>query len=138
MFSTLLTWWRGATFGTRLWTWRRGRYVGADDQGNRYYEERPRKTRRDPTHAHAAGRRWVIYNGTVEASRIPPEWHAWIHHIVDVPPSDSMPRVKPWEAKHQANLTGTAYAYRPKGSLARATPGSAAEPAYQAWQPGSE
>ena len=32
-------------------------------------------------------RRWVIYNGYVEASTIPPGWHGWMHHMVDAPPT---------------------------------------------------
>ena len=27
-------------------------------------------------------RRWVIYKNVIEASKIPPEWHAWIHFSV--------------------------------------------------------
>ena len=32
-------------------------------------------------------RRWVIYNGYAEASTMPPSWHGWMHHTVDVPPT---------------------------------------------------
>jgi hypothetical protein len=31
-------------------------------------------------------RRWVVYEGEVDGSRVPPEWHAWLHHTVAVPP----------------------------------------------------
>ena len=34
-----------------------------------------------------ATRRWVLYNGEAEASRIPPAWHGWMHHRTDVPPT---------------------------------------------------
>ncbi len=51
------------TIGTRLFTLWKGKLVGNDDAGNRYYRERnPSKGRR--------GRRWVIYNGEVEAPRV--------------------------------------------------------------------
>ena len=57
----LVTWWNGQTLGTQLFTFRRGQKVGEDAQGNRYFQTRDGK------------RRWVIYNGETEASRIAPE-----------------------------------------------------------------
>jgi NADH:ubiquinone oxidoreductase subunit len=115
------TWWNGQTAGTRFWTWRKGEFVGDDEFGNRYYRERNGK------------RRWVIYNGVAEASAIPPGWHGWIHYRVDTPPGAYQPRE--WEKPHEPNLTGTAAAYRPKGSIlgAMTTPKSDGE--YDAWTP---
>ena len=74
------TWWNGQTFGTQLWTWRFGELVGQDEQGNRYYRTKGGKI--DPTLGFE--RRWVIYNGYAEATRVPPSWHGWMHHTVDV------------------------------------------------------
>ena len=51
------------TINTQLFTWHKGVRVGEDDQGNIYYRTRDDK------------RRWVIFNGEAEASRINPEWH---------------------------------------------------------------
>ena len=73
------TWWNGQTLGTRLHTWRYGKMVGQDESGNTYYE--------GGTDSEGRTRRWVIYNGLAEASRIPPGWHGWMHHRVDVAPS---------------------------------------------------
>ena len=70
-FLKLFTWWNSETFGTQLWTWRFGELVGSDEQGNRYYRTKGRKI--DPTLGFE--RRWVIYNGVAEASRVPPSWH---------------------------------------------------------------
>jgi len=123
LISRFFTWWHGSTYGTALFTWRRGRLVGADDQGNKYYIEK------DGT------RRWVIYNGVVEASRIPPEWHAWLHYTVDAPPSEKPPVVQPWEKPHQPNLTGEAGAYLPPGSLARGGARAPATGDYEPWTP---
>ncbi len=121
--SLLFTWWNGATIGT-LWTvFRKGRPVGVDGQGNRYYTDG------------AGVRRWVIYKGLADASRVPPEWHAWLHHTVKEPPTIAPPKVKPWEKEHIPNMTGTPFAYRPSGSLAA---GAARPPAtgdYEAWRP---
>ena len=60
------TWWNGQTFGTQFWTSRYGELVGEDEQGNRYY--RTKGGAIDPT-LHFE-RRWVIYNGYAEATKI--------------------------------------------------------------------
>lgn len=117
----LLTWWNGQTLGTQLWTRRHGRKVGEDEQGNVYYQNR------DGT------RRWVIYNGESEASRVPPDWHGWLHHTVSEPPTTAPLAHKPWEAPHQPNLTGSPSAYVPSGSLRRPRPQARRD--YDAWQP---
>ena len=80
--------------------------VGVDEFGNKYYESRFRKDYL----GHKA--RYVIYNGKVEPSKVPPMWHAWIHHLRnDVPDKDAM-RYK-WEKDFIPNLTGTKFAYAP-------------------------
>ena len=115
------------TIGTRLFTWAKGKLVGTDSQGNRYYIERTNKTGpRSP-------RRWVMYNGEAEASRVPPEWHAWLHYTVDeplAPPTD-----KPWVKPHRPNMTGTADAYLPAGHDRRGGERQPATGDYEAWQP---
>jgi len=77
------TWWNGQTFGTQVWTSLYGEVVGDDEFGNRYYRTRGGKI--DP--GLGFERRWVIYNGVAEASTVPPSWHGWLHHTVDVPPT---------------------------------------------------
>ena len=39
-FKEIFAWWHGNTWGTRLTIWNQGRFVGEDDFGNRYYEQR--------------------------------------------------------------------------------------------------
>ena len=76
----------------------------------------------------------LLYNGTVEASRVPAEWHGWLHHTFKDPPGGSA-MVKPWEKDHLPNMSGTKGAYYPPGSLAR---GGVREPAtgdYEPWRP---
>lgn len=124
LFRLAFVWWQGATLGTLVNTWLSGRRVGADEFGNRYYQNRNGK------------RRWVIYRGTVEASRVPPEWHGWLHHTFPNPPTVEPPKAKAWELPHQPNLTGTSNAYRPSGSLWRAGQRPAATGDYDAWRPG--
>lgn len=117
----LFTWWDGATINTQFWTWRKGVKVGEDEQGNVFYRTNDDK------------RRWVIFNGEAEASRVSPDWHGWLHHTYQDPPTESpLPR-KPWEKPHEENLTGTALAYAPAGSIRRSAPVERSD--YEAWSP---
>ncbi|MDF3854259.1 NADH:ubiquinone oxidoreductase subunit NDUFA12 [Paracoccus pantotrophus] len=116
-----LTWWNSQTLNTQVWTKLYGEKVGEDDQGNVYYQSGGGK------------RRWVIYNGESEASRISPEWHGWLHHTYKEPPTAAPLPHKPWEKPHEPNLTGTPAAYHPAGSLYRARPVERRD--YDAWQP---
>lgn len=129
----LFTWWNGQTFGTQWWTWLYGEFVGVDEFGNRYYRTKGRKI--DPTLGFE--RRWVIYNGLVEASKVPPSWHGWLHHTVDIPPTAETVRTYPWEKPHRPNLTGTPSAYRPSGSTLGQGRRPKATGDYKAWNPGS-
>lgn len=118
---SLLTWYHSETIGTWLFTRRKGVKVGQDDQGNVFYRNQD------------DSRRWVIYNGEPEASRVSPEWHGWLHHTFDNCPEDKPLTHKNWEKPHQDNLTGTAMAYAPVGSLRQAAPAERSD--YEAWQP---
>ena len=68
-----------------------------DENGNRYFTNKN-------------GKRWVIYNGEVEASKIPQGWHGWIHYR-----TNEIPNFQKfgWEKEHKENLTGTKNAYKP-------------------------
>ncbi|MEM9495529.1 MAG: NADH:ubiquinone oxidoreductase subunit NDUFA12 [Pseudomonadota bacterium] len=130
MLDRLFIWWNSATFGTSFTLWRRGaRKVGEDEQGNRYFEE-----------AKASGsdgqkRRWVVYHGVAEASRVPPDWHGWLHHTFEEPPTVApLPR-RDFEKDHLPNMTGTPLAYHPKGSLSHADGPGRVEKDYDAWSP---
>ena len=113
--------------GTRLFTLLRGRRVGNDDAGNVYYEERrPRP--------HLRARRWVAYAGAPEASKVPPEWHAWLHYTTDAPLPASGRR--PWQKPYLPNLTGTPAGYRPPGHDYLGGERARATGDYEAWTPG--
>ena len=122
LFTRIFTWWQGQTINTQIFTWRKGEKVGEDDLGNVYY-----RTADD-------SRRWVIFNGYAEASTVSPEWHGWLHRTWDEPPTEKQLPKQSWEKPHIPNLTGTAAAYAPPGSIRRA-----ADPAprsdYEAWTP---
>ena len=71
------------TIGTLLFTWWKGERVGTDEFGNRYYREKPGRQLRPGGGRDSRERRWVLYKGEAEASKVPPEWHAWLHHTVN-------------------------------------------------------
>ena len=124
ILNTLLravTWWNDSTLNTKIFTWRKGEKVGEDDQGNVFYRNAD------------DSKRWVMFNGEVEASRISPDWHGWLHRTWDEPPSEKPLPHKAWELPHQENLTGTALAYAPAGSIRRAHPAPRSD--YEAWRP---
>ena len=124
VLSSLFVWWRNATPGTYLTTWFSGEKVGEDSFGNRYFQNKDGK------------RRWVIYAGTVDASRVPPDWHGWLHYTFDKPPTVEPFKVQPWELPHEPNLTGTKEAYHPPGSLWEGGQRPPATGDYEAWRPG--
>src|SRR5579863_243368 len=109
----------GATLGTWLLTWLRGAPVGSDAYGNRYYRLRGDQPARRGGGRTSREKRWVIYAGEPEGSKVPPEWHAWLHHTVDEVPRPEQRARHPWEKDHLPNMTGTPYAYHPPGSILR-------------------
>ncbi|MGI4732757.1 MAG: NADH:ubiquinone oxidoreductase subunit NDUFA12 [Janthinobacterium lividum] len=122
----IVTWWNSITLGT--WLGLRGkRQVGTDGSGNVYYEG-GRDTAGRP-------RRWVIYAGANDVSRIPPEWFGWMHHQVEDVPDRSMPPPRAWQKPPIPNMTGTALAYRPAGALEKGGHRAAATGDYEAWTP---
>lgn len=112
------------SIGTRFYTWRYGERVGEDAFGNVYYRHKD------------AGNdsRWVTFSGPVEASAVPPEWHAWLHKVVDDIPSESAPRPA-YAKEHKPNATGGGEAYRPQGHDYMGGERAAATGDYEPWRP---
>jgi len=126
LLKSIFTWWEGATLGTRWFSLRNGRRVGSDAAGNAYFEsKRP---------IDGQTRRWVIYEGPNDASRVPPEWFGWLHRQTDMVPAD-LPAPRTWVKEPVPNLTGTTAAYRPAGALERGGNRAAATGDYEAWSP---
>lgn len=123
----IFTWWDGATIGTSLFSAMNGEKVGEDHQGNIYYRSNPKGKNKE--------RRWVIYNGANDASRVPAEWHGWLHNSYDEVPESHLPPARIWEVDYTPNMTGTAAAYRPAGALERGGHRAAATGDYEAWTP---
>ena len=116
------------TITTRLYTYFHGKLVGTDQFGNRYFtEKKPAKNRRT--------KRWVLYEGKPEGSKVPPQWHGWLHYTQDKLPTERPAKHYDWEKPHLPNLTGTKNAYVPPGHVLS---GGARDPNtsdYDAWKP---
>ncbi len=103
LFKELFIWWNRQTIGTRIDTFLFGKLVGKDHLGNRYYENKN-------------GRRWVIYNSEIDATKIPQEWYSWIHHTKNKIERIHEFKKYQWQKEHQSNKTGTKKAYNPEKS----------------------
>lgn len=116
------------TATTRLYTFFHGKLVGSDQFGNKYYTEKRSPKDRTP-------KRWVMYNGVAEPSKVPADWHGWLHYTIDTPPSVQPRPHYRWEKSHLPNLTGTTGAYLPPGHLNKGGARSPATADYEAWKP---
>lgn len=77
-----------------------GKCVGTDQFGNAYY-----------CHRRNSSKRWVVYKGNPEATKIPPHWYSWIHGFTQIPLNYE--DAYSWQKKHHPNLTGTLKAHKP-------------------------
>ena len=93
-------WWNQETLGTKLKTIFFGKLVGSDSTGNKYYESK-------------SGKRWIIYNDEIDASKIPLEWYSWIHFTNNNLENKHNLEKYEWQKPHQSNQTGTEKAYHP-------------------------
>ena len=118
-FKQIFIWWHRQTIGTFIYTLFLGKLVGVDEFGNKYY-------------SNSKGKRWVIYKNRVESSKIPPEWHSWIHFMRTEKPSKDIKKFS-WQKKHTENLTGTEQAYKPDGSLIHNSKKNLKK--YETWKP---
>lgn len=129
LFSRIRTLSVGSTAVPLLTLWRGGRQVGEDAYGNRYFVVAARRNQRRE-------RRFVMHDGEPEATRVPPEWHGWLHHQTDQIPAENNPFRRPWIKAHLPNATGTDHAYRPPGhTLVKAERAKSASGDYEAWSP---
>ena len=100
LFKKIFIWWNQETLGTKLKTIFSGKLVGKDPTGNKYYENKD-------------GKRWVIYSGEIDASKIPVEWYSWIHFTNNRIENKHDLQKYNWQKPHQSNQTGTDKAHHP-------------------------
>ena len=91
--------------------------IGTDEFGNEYFQNK-------------SGKRFVVYNGIAEPSKVPMEWHGWLHYSTDLLPIKIDTKRASWQKIHLPNLTGTKHAYSPKNSAGKKT-----SMEYEAWKP---
>ncbi len=120
-----------ANLGTKIFTLLFGKKVGEDAFGNQYYKSSLALGKN--VGRYGKERRWVIYKGKAEATKIPPEWHGWMHYSFDETPS-VVSKYK-WQKDHLPNLTGTDYAYLPAGHKEAKGKRDKATGDYEAWKP---
>ena len=82
LLKSIFTWWTGATIGATFQIKKASVLVGEDEAGNRYFETRHKRWNYD-----GRNRRFVIYNGYADASKVSPDWHGWLHHTFEEPPT---------------------------------------------------
>lgn len=129
LFKEIFTWWNGNTWGTRFFTMRKGKLVGEDEFGNRYYIQRK------GVGPLGIPRRWVTYNGLAEASTVPADWHGWLHYTVDTIPNKENYHPRHWQKRHSPNYTGTRKAYFPANARHPDGPAEKKPREYQPWRP---
>lgn len=112
--TTLITLWRGSL-------------VGYDKHGNKYYQDKKQ------SRLNGRVRRWVIYKGEAHADKVPPLYHAWLHHTIDTFPATAADELVDYGLPHIPNLSGRASAYTPKGAINKDK--VALNKTYQAWIP---
>ena len=127
MLKQIFTWWNGHTVNTVFDIKRRSKFVGEDEYGNRYFEDKKKSLE-------GRHRRYVMYRGLAEPSKVPAEWHGWLHHTLETPPVVEPLLRREWETDHTPNMTGTPYAEKPARAGASEdtqTPSGA----YEKWTP---
>ena len=82
--------------------------VGKDEYGNTYFTKKSRSPKNN-----FRERRFIIYKGIVEASKVPQRWNAWLHHVEEAPPQTDVSKPS-WSKNHSPNLTRTPFSYEYK------------------------
>ena len=94
------TWWNRQTFGTLIKTFFTGNFVGKDEFGNKYYQNKKNE-------------RWVIYSKEIDASKITTSWYLWMHLTIDKIPEHNEEKKYKWQKRHLENKTGTSEKFKP-------------------------
>jgi len=92
--------------------------VGYDEFQNQYFLSKDKK-------------RFIVYNGICEPTKVPAQWHGWLHYTYDKIPIDI--NRHSWQKIHIPNLTGTKNAFNPKNQ-----PSSKSNHDFVAWNPNQE
>jgi len=114
-FKQIFIWWNQQTLGTRIHTILFGKFVGKDSFGNKYYESK-------------SGKRWVIYSGEIDATKISNDWYSWMHYTKNKIENLHQLKKYHWQKNHQSNQTGSDKSYHPNKI------GNEVEKKYKSWK----
>ena len=109
-----------------IYTLLKGNFVGKDENGNKFYQS-------NVSHGTKKDKRWVLFKKE-EDTNIQPNWHAWLHHLVNKVPNDKLKKNFFWQKKKTSNFTGTDKAYLPKGHILNKKKGESNKN-YVSWKP---
>ena len=93
-----------------LYTIFNGHLVGKDKDDNKYYKS-------NISHGIKKEKRWILYKKNDDPTNIDPDWHAWLHHIIDDVPDLKKNKNYFQQKKISPNPTGTEKAYLPVGHI---------------------
>ncbi|WP_342271283.1 complex I NDUFA12 subunit family protein [Candidatus Tisiphia endosymbiont of Parasteatoda lunata] len=93
--------------------------IGKDQFGNKYYQSKKQNYL-------GQAKRQVVYKGKVEASKVPPMWHAWLHYMTNEVPTNN--NKFDWQQNYLLNITGTSLSH----NLIK---NSTTEAKYSSWKP---
>ncbi len=85
------------------WTILFGKFVGKDEFGNKYYVYRFSSVKK-------INKRWVLYKGIVEPSKVPDICNMWLRGAIEEFPK--IYKKYTWQKSHLPNLTGTKFALK--------------------------
>jgi NADH:ubiquinone oxidoreductase subunit len=92
--------------GTLINTFLFGKFVGKDEYDNSYYRSYKNKYTKE--------KRWVIYKGIKEPSKIPPQWKLWLNFTSEHIPNESQSEKYFWQKHYLPNYTGTSKKFNPR------------------------
>jgi len=106
----------------KLWVKLFRKEVGVDQFRNFYYVGKSKNY----LNIH---KRYIVYNGIDDGSKVPPMWHSWLHYLSDAIPDKTQTTEYNWQKEHLPNVTGTKYAYDPAKSKYKKVK------TYSSWKP---
>lgn len=99
-----------------LYTHFLGQKVGTDAFGNQYFQHKhPKNTKK-----------WVVYNGINDPSKIPVNWYMWLHSNIKDEPKENL-------SSWQPNVTQTPFAFKGTNSIENIEPNRSNN--YSKWVP---
>ena len=109
----------------KIWIKIFAKFVGEDKFNNKFYSYLDKKLNKE--------RRYVIYKGEYEPSKVSPAWFTWLHYLTDIIPKEDVKYN--WQSFFsRENLTGTDKKYLPEG-LKNSEEFTSKIKTYEAWMP---